>query len=202
MSKFLTPRLSRVAAGLAVLSAVAVVPVVAQAADTDATGTLSAGSLTNTAPAFTPFSATLTGLVQTKNTPVGTWSVTDATGSDDGYSITVSATAPTVDADSAPGGTTPAVIAGSTLKLYATTAAAVGGNANTAPVARLAQQLDVDGTPAASTIQNAPVNTGQGPWSFPADNGASTGLEVVIPGTATPGAYSSTLTYTTAVPVV
>ena len=72
MSKFLTPRLTRAAAGLAVLSAFAV-PVAAQAADTDATGTLSAGTLTNTAPAFTPFSATLTGLAQTKNTPVGTW---------------------------------------------------------------------------------------------------------------------------------
>ena len=202
MSKFLTPRLTRAAAGLAVLSAFAVVPMAAQAADTAATGTLSAGSLTNTAPAFTPFSATLSGLVQTKHTPVGTWGVTDATGSDDGYSITVSATAPTVDADGAPGGTTPAVIVGSTLKLYTNSASMVGGNANTAPVARTAQQLDVDGTPTASTIQNAPVNTGQGPWSFPADNGASTGLEVVIPGTATPGAYSSTLTYTTAVPAV
>ena len=197
MSKFLTPRLPRAAAGLAVLSAFAVVPVAAQAANTDATGTLTGGSLSNTAPAFTPFSATLTGLAQTKNTPVGAWTATDATGSDDGYSITVSATAPTVDPDGAGG---PAVIAGSTLKLYPTTAAAVGGNANTAPVAQAAAQLDVDGTPTASTIQNAPANTGQGPWSFPADNGASTGLEVVIPGTATPGAYSSTLTYTTATP--
>ena len=199
MSKFLTPRLSRVAAGLAVLSAVAVAPVVAQAADTDATGTLSAGSLTNTAPAFTPFSATLTGLAQTKNTPVGTWGVTDATGSDDGYSITVSATAPTVDPDGAGG---PAVITGSTLKLYTTSATAVGGNANTAPVARAAQQLDVDGSPTASTIQNAAAGTGQGPWSFPADAGASTGLEVIIPGNATPGTYSSTLSYTTSTPVV
>jgi hypothetical protein len=202
MSKFISPRVTRVAAGLVVLSAFAVAPMAAQAASNEATGTLSGGVLENTAPTFTPFSATLTGLAQTHNTPVSLWTVTDATGSDDGYSITVSATAPTVDADAAPGGTTPAVIAGSTLKLYGTSATPVSGNANTAPVAEVAQQLDVDGTPAASTIQNAPMGTGQGPWSFPADGGASTGLEVVIPGTATPGAYSSTLTYTTASPLV
>ena len=189
----LNSRVARIVAGLAVASAFAVVPMAAQAADTNATGTLTGGSLTNTAPAITPFSATLSGLAQTKNTPVGTWGVTDATGSDDGYSVTVSATAPTVD---------DVVIAGSTLKLYTTSAQAVGGNANTAPTARPAQQLDVDGTPTASTIQNAPAGAGQGPWSFAAAAGtAGTGLEVVIPGTATPGAYASTLTYTTAAPV-
>ena len=77
----------------------------------------------------------------------------------------------------------------------------MGGNANTAPVAQAAQQLDVDGTPAASTIQNAPAGTGQGPWSFAADTNPAAGLEVVIPGTANPGAYASTLTYTTAAPL-
>jgi hypothetical protein len=169
----------------------------AQAADTDATGTLSAGELTNTAPAITSFSATLTGLAQTKHTAVGTWGVTDATGSDAGYRVTVSATAPTVDAE---------VIAGSTLKLYTTTAQAVGGNLNTPPVAAVAQQLDVipdgiTGLTDASTIQAADAATGQGPWSFPADIDTASGLEVVIPGTARPGAYSSTLTYTTAAPV-
>jgi hypothetical protein len=200
MSKFPSPRVTRIASGLAVVSALAVAPMAAQAANSDATGTLTAGALTNTAPGFTPFSATLTGLVQTKNTAVATWGVTDATGSNSGYSVTVSATAPTVDADGA-GGADPTIIAGSTLKLYPTGAEAVSSNANTAPVAQAAQQLDVDGTPTASTIQNAPAGSGQGPWSFPADTGATGhGLEVVIPGTATPGAYSSTLSYTTAAP--
>jgi len=201
MLKFLSPRVTRVAAGLAAISAFAVAPMAAQAAPSDATGTLTGGSLTNTAPAFTPFSTTLTGLAQTENTAVGTWDVADATGSDDGYSITVSATRPTVDADGV-GGAAATVVVGSTLKLYPTTAAAVGGNTNTAPVAGAAQNLDVDGVgdPTASTIQNAPVGTGQGPWNFPEDAGAATGLEVVIPGNATPGAYLSTLTYTTAGP--
>jgi hypothetical protein len=40
MSKFLTPRVLRVAVGMAVLGAFAVVPFAAQAADTNATGTL------------------------------------------------------------------------------------------------------------------------------------------------------------------
>jgi hypothetical protein len=200
MLKFPTHRVSA-AAGVAVLAAFAAAPMAAQAADTDATGTLTGGTLAVTAPAVTPFSATLTGLTQTKNTAVGAWTATDPTGSNDGYSITVSATAPEVDADGAGPGT-PALIVDSTIKLYTTEAAPVGGNTHTAPEVQAAQQLDVDGTPTASTIQNAEAGTGQGPWSFPADAGLNTGLEVVIPGTATPGDYSSTLTYTTAVPVV
>ena len=196
----LNSRVARIVAGLTVASAFAVAPMAAQAqVPTDATGTLSAGLLTNTAPAISPFSATLTGIAQTVNTEVGTWNVTDATGSDDGYTVTVSATAPTVDADSAPGGTTPTVIAGSTLKLY-TTLAETGANLNTKPVPQADAQLDValaSGN-AASTIQNAPAGTGQGPWDFAADNDVAAGLEVVIPGTATPGAYASTLTYTSA----
>jgi hypothetical protein len=200
MSKLIFPRVTRAAAGWAAVSLLAAVPMVAQAADSAATGTLTGGSLTNTAPAFTAFSATLTGLAQTVHTPVGAWTVSDATGSDAGYSISVSATAPTVDADGAGGGA-PAVIAGSTLKLHPTSAVPVGGNANVAPVAEAAQQLDVDGSPTASTIQNAPAGSGQGPWSFPADADVAKGLEVVIPGTATPGDYSSTLTYTTAAPI-
>ena len=76
MSKFLTPGVSRVAVGMAVLGAFAVVPFAAQAADTNATGTLSAGSLSDTAPVIAPFTATLTGDNQTVNTAVGGWSVT------------------------------------------------------------------------------------------------------------------------------
>jgi len=197
----LNARVARIVAGLAVVSAFAVAPMAAQAAltgDAAVTGTLNAGVLSVTAPTITAFSATLTGIAQTKNTPVGTWNVTDATGSDRGYDVTVSATAPTVDADGAGAGA-PAVIAGSTLKLYTTTAE-TGDNLNTKPVAQADAQLDVlaDGGYAASTIQSAAAGTGQGPWDFAADADIAAGLEVVIPGTATPGAYASTLTYTTA----
>ncbi len=198
----LNSRVARIVAGLAAVTAFAVAPMAAQADDTPVTGTLGAGLLENTAPAITPFGTTLTGIAQTENTEVGTWNVTDATGSDDGYSVTVSAIAPTVDADSAPGGTAPAVIAGSTMLLY-TTAAEVGANLNTPPVPQADAQLDVvaAGGYVASTIQNAPTGTGQGPWDFAVDDDPDAGLQIVIPGTATPGAYASTLTYTTAIPL-
>ena len=88
----LNSRVARIVAGLAVVSAFAVAPM-AQAADTNATGTLSAGSLTNTAPAITAFSTALTGVNQTVNTAVGAWNVNDARGSNVGYNITVAATA-------------------------------------------------------------------------------------------------------------
>jgi hypothetical protein len=52
------------------------------------------GSFENTAPAIDHFSATLTGRTQTVDAAVGPWSVTDATGSNTGYVVTVAATAP------------------------------------------------------------------------------------------------------------
>lgn len=183
----LNSRVARIVAGLAVASAFAVAPM-AQAADTNATGTLSAGELTNTAPAITPFSTTLTGISQTVTTDVGAWSVTDATGSNAGYSITVAATAPTVDGILADAGT------GGSLTMGATTATAAPGNSGTAPVSS-SQLLSTT----AATIDNAAAGTGQGRWNFAAD---AANLSVVIPGNASAGAYSSTLTYTTAAPVV
>lgn len=50
----------------------------------------------------------------------------------------------------------------------------------------------------AVTIENAAVNTGTGKWDFAGDTGAIKNLAVTIPGNATPGAYSDTLTYTIA----
>jgi hypothetical protein len=186
---FLASRAARVAAGLVVVSAFAAAPIAAQAVapTTDATGTLTAGSLSNTAPPITPFSATLTGLTQTAHAAVGTWSVTDATGSNDGYSVTVSATAPTV------GGVTAGAGTGGSITLTPRTASAASGNpAATGPVAQSPQTL---GTSAA-TIETAAVNTGQGEWDFAADSGATKDLAVVIPGDASAGGYSSTLTFT------
>lgn len=195
MPKFSSPRVTRVMASLAVMSAFAAVPVAAQAADTTASGTLTAGSLSNTAPAITPFGVTLSGLTQTVTTPVGASNVIDATGSNDGYSITVSATAPQVGGVAADAGT------GGSMTLTPTTATAAAGNpADTGPVAQPAGVLPVTGV-GARTIQNAPAGTGQGQWNFAADAGAQESLAVVIPGDASAGAYSSTLTYTTAAPV-
>jgi len=200
---FLKPRTTRVAAGLAVLSALAVAAGAAQAADTTATGTLTGGALSNTAPAITAFSATLSGITQTVDTAVAGWSVTDATGSNAGYSVTVAASVPVVTvADGPDPGTDPDVVSsgtGGSLTLTPTTATATAGNpASTGPVAQAPQVLATT----AHTIQNAVVTTGQGQWDYAADDGiVDNNLAVVIPGDSSAGAYSSTLTYTTAPPL-
>jgi WxL domain surface cell wall-binding len=193
MLKFANSRVARVGAGLLVASAVMAVPVAAQAAPTAATGTLTAGALSNTAPTITPFATDLTGTTQTVDTAVGAWNVTDATGSNAGYSVTVSATAPTVAGSAAGAGT------GGSITITPTAATPAAGNpAATGPVANAAQAL----SPTAATIDNAVAGTGQGEWDFAADNGTTeNNLAVVIPGDASAGAYSSTLTFTTAAPV-
>lgn len=186
----LNSRVARIVAGLAVVSAFAVAPMAAQAADTTATGTLSAGSLSNSAPVIAAFSTALTGVNQTVTTDVGAWSVNDARGNDAGYSITLAATAPTV------AGTTDGAGTGGSLTMGSTTATAAAGNPATAgPIASGPQVLSTT----AATIDNAAAGTGQGQWDFAAD---AANLSVVIPGDADAGAYSSTLTYTTAAPVV
>ena len=183
-------RVAQIVAGLAVVSwGFAVAPMAAQAADTNATGTLSAGQLTNTAPVIAPFSTALTGITQTVTADVGAWSVNDATGSNEGYNITLSATAPTVDGIAADAGTDGSLTMGAT-----TAAAAPGNSATTGPVSS-SQLLSTT----AATIDTAAAGTGQGQWNFAA---ADDNLSVVIPGDASAGAYSSTLTYTAAQPVV
>jgi hypothetical protein len=200
---FLNSPVSWLAAGVVAVWGCALAPMAAQAADTPLTGTLSAGLLSNTAPAITPFTATLSGVNQTKLTAVGSWSVTDATGSNAGYSVTVAASAPVVTVPDGPdAGTEPDVVyqgTGGTLTLTPkTTTAAAGNPAGTGPVAQAAQLLGTTG----ATIQAAPAGTGQGQWNSAPDNGTTeNSLAVVIPGDASAGDYSSTLTYTTAPPV-
>ncbi len=200
---FLNSRVSWLAASVVAVAGYALAPMAAQGADTPLTGTLSAGLLSDTAPAITPFTATLSGVNQTKLTAVGSWSVTDATGSNAGYSVTVAASAPVVTVADGPDGGTERDVAyegtGGTITLTPkTTTAAAGNPADTGPVAQAAQLL---GTTAA-TIQDAPAGTGQGQWNSATDNGTTeNSLAVVIPGDASAGDYSSTLTYTTAAPV-
>jgi hypothetical protein len=193
MTKFLTPRVARIAAGLAVVSAFAAAPMVAQADTTTATGTVGAGALSEVAPAIAPFTASLTGTNQSVNTAVGAWTLTDAVGNGAAYNVSVSAGAPTI------GGTSIAGSVGSTwLALTPTTATPDANNpapASTHPVA-VAGPVAVGAT--AATIQNAAVNTGAGQWDFAADTGGVQSLAVTIPGNAQAGAYSDTLTYTIA----
>jgi hypothetical protein len=149
-------------------------------------------SMSNTAPPITAFSAKLTGRNQSVNTPVGAWSVIDARGSTPGYSVTVSASPPTVNGSTSAAGT------GASLTLIPSTATAANFNPpSTAPFAEAAPQIL--GT-TATTIENAPAGTGHGEWDFPADAAPANSLAVLIPGNADAGAYSSTLTFTTAPP--
>jgi hypothetical protein len=147
-------------------------------------------SMSNTAPPITAFSAKLTGRNQSVNTPVGAWSVIDARGSTPGYSVTVSASPPTVNGSTSAAGT------GASLTLIPSTATAANFNPpSTAPVAEATQILGTT-----TTIENAPAGTGHGEWDFPADAAPANSLAVLIPGNADAGAYSSTLTFTTAPP--
>ena len=93
---------------------------------TNATGQLDAGALSVVAPAIerSP-TRTLTGLTQTVPADVGAWTVSDATGGNDGYTITVGAGAPTVG-----GGT--AGTGGSTLTLAEPTGEATADARNPA----------------------------------------------------------------------
>jgi hypothetical protein len=187
MYKFSTLRLTRAAIGLAAVSAFALAPMAAQADGTTATGTLTAGALSEVAPAITPFTAALTGITRTVSTPVGTWNLTDAVGDGAAYNISVTAGAPTI------AGTSIAASLGSTwLSLTPTTATADPGNpVLTAGPTAVATPVAL-GT-AAATIDHAAVNTGAGQWDFPAGT-----VAVTIPGDAAAGAYSDLLTYTIA----
>jgi hypothetical protein len=182
----------RAAVAFGVAAAFAVAPIAAQAATTAATGTLTGGGVSNTAPAITPFTATLTGVNQTVHTAVGAWDVDDATGASPGYTVTVTAGTPSVNATSL------AASLGSTwMTLTPTQAAADLTNPappSTAPVPAGPQALGAT----AATIDSAAVNTGSGQWDFPADTGGAASLAVVIPGDALAGAYSDTLTFTSA----
>jgi hypothetical protein len=150
-----------------------------------------AGSLSNTAPAITPFAATLTGLTQTVHAAVGAWSVIDTRGSGAGYLVTVSATAPTV------GGSVAAAGTGAGLTLTPRAAEASPGNAaSPGPVPAGAQLLGAS----AATIAGVAPGGGQGKWVFPADAGVEKSLGIVIPGDAAAGTFSSTLTFTTTPP--
>jgi hypothetical protein len=165
------------------------------AAVTMTTDTINAAPCTaavaSTTPPITAFSTQLSGLNQTVNTGVGAWSVTDARQSNAGYSVTVAASQPTVNASPSAAGT------GASLTLTPGTATPANFNPpSTAPVANSPQLLST--TPA--TIENAPAGTGQGEWDFPADSAAAPSLAIMIPGNSTKGTYEDTLTFTTAPP--
>jgi Ice-binding-like/WxL domain surface cell wall-binding len=147
--------------------------------------------MSSSAPTITPFTTKLTGLSQTVSTTVGGWSVTDARLGNAGYSVTVTASSPTVDGSTSAAGT-----GGSIILTPGTASAADNNPPGTGPVSTPAQILN----PTAATIENAAAGTGHGEWDFAPDAGSADSLAVLIPGNADAGSYSSTLTFTIAPP--
>ncbi len=186
MPKYLSPRTTRVAAGLAVLSALAVAPAAAHAAADDASVVVTgAGAVAlTTAPAFGDFpGATLTGANQVVATSASNWKVTDATGAAPGWSVNVSADVPHN------GGST-IVMTGAALELTAPTAATEGTNASTAPV--VAGKANIIGGGGVNAA-NAAVGTGAGIWTLA--QGADH-LKLTIPADAKAASYTTTITTT------
>ena len=103
MTKFSNPRGLRIILGMAVASAFAAAPIAAQADTTNATGTLTAGGLSVSAPPITPFTASLTGVNETVNTAVGAWNLTDAIGDGAAYNVSVSSGVPSINGTSIAG---------------------------------------------------------------------------------------------------
>ena len=143
-----------------------------------------------------PFNYELTGATDEVTTAVGAYTVGDATGSNAGWSLAVTASAPTV------AGTEAGASTGSTVSLATSAATAATGNptvlANAPEVPAAGLQL-LDPTDIV-TVLNADAATGQGAWDVAAPGAA--GLAVSIPGDASSGAFLSTLTYTMSPPVV
>jgi hypothetical protein len=191
MKKFSTPRVARIAAGLAVASAFVVAPMVAQADTTVATGTIGAGGLSEVAPVITPFAASVTGVDQSVHAAVGAWTLVDAIGNGAAYNVSVSAGAPMI-------GTTALSVGSTWLALTPTTATPDADNPAPQAQAPTAVAGPVAIGATAATIENAAVNTGAGQWDFAADTGLVKSLAITIPGNAPAGAYSDTLTYTIA----
>jgi hypothetical protein len=188
----------RAVAGLALVSALAAAPA-AQAAvvggTADATGTLTGSDITTVAPSIDAFSAALTGVTHPEYANVNSWSVTDARGTNEGYNVTVSADAPTVDVDNAGAGAPSTAAAGTNPTVSLTTS---GDGTNTdgltaGPTSPTGYQLL--GTTAASVARAASDN-GMGLWTFDGTT-ATNELKLMIPGDARAGTFATKLTFTT-----
>jgi hypothetical protein len=118
------------------------------------------------------------------NTNVGAWNFVDATESGLGYNVTVQASVPSVIGGAA--GT------GGSIALTPTAVTAEVGNDAVAPAAVGAGANLIGGT---ETLYTAVTTSGQGRWNAAAGTNS---LHVGIPSDAEAGAYSSTLTFTTA----
>lgn len=165
-----------VAAGA--LSLLLVAPALAQDVTT---ATVTGGSLTITNPAAGDFTASITGVDQTVDTSLATFSVSDLTGTGAGWNVTAEATQ--FDNGDA---VTPRTLGVGSLQLSAPTATA-DGTTSTGP-AITAGPYTIDNG-AAVKIASAAVNEGMGTYDF-----SATTLSLSLPDDVFADAYTSTVT--------
>jgi hypothetical protein len=164
----------------------------AQAATSDTSITLNAGTLDYT----TPFSAgnfpntTLNGLPQVVHAGVNPWTVTDGRGSLlNGWNLTISAT------QFSTGGGSPHTLPTGSMTLATVPVPSTSvGNVSLPPVpVPLAAALDGG---SAQKVATSAVGQGLGQWTFTSLNPAGGDLALVVPASAVAGTYTSTITST------
>ena len=150
---------------------------------TNLSGTITGGSLSLTAPAnVSDVAVNLTGNVIAAPVSLGPWSVTDPRGTGTGYTVAVSAAAPTVD-----GGAIPGASVTMDTPVAPTSAGAVSQSEaplpTTGPITL--------GTSGATVLTASGSNDGMGEWDY-----ASGSVTLNLPANVMAGSLATTLTYT------
>jgi putative surface cell wall-binding protein len=164
---------------LAGIAAAAVMAAPASAASSTVTGTITAGTLSIAPAASAAFSLTLDGSNQTTTYNVPS-TVTDATGSDSGWNLTITSTPFTTGTYTLPANASTVTSVGNTCLSTCTPASNSIGYPLTVPAAAT--------PPAAVKFFNAAANTGAGKWT------TTPSITVAVPGNTHAGTYTSTLT--------
>ncbi len=173
--------MKRISILLAGMAAIGVLAAPASAATSAVTGTITAGSLSIATSATPTFSVTLDGTDKVATYTVPT-TVTDATGTDAGWNLTVTSTQFTTGS---------LTLSTSASTVTGVTNTCVGGSTCTAPTNAISYPLTVPaaGTPpAAVKYFNAAATTGAGKFTN------TPSVNVAIPANTRAGVYSSTLT--------
>lgn len=169
----------------AVAALVALWPASAALAQSTGTSTgtaaITGGALTLGTVSAASFSGTLNGLNQVF-TSSNSAAVTDATGTGNGWNLTITGTQFTT------GDTTPRTLPTSALQITGVTAAATSGSTATAPSNSVTHPLTVPVGATAAKFYNAAANSGMGAFTL------TTSYNLSIPAATYAGTYSSTLT--------
>jgi WxL domain surface cell wall-binding len=164
---------------LAGIVAAAVMAAPASAATSTVTGTISAGTLSIVPSASAAFGLTLDGTNQTASYSVPT-TVTDATGSDSGWNLTITSTQFTAGSYALPANASSLTSVGNTCLSTCNPVTNSIGYPLAVPAAATA--------PTAVKFFSAAAGTGAGKWT------TTPTISVAVPGNTHAGSYTSTLT--------